>query len=295
MKKKIYKALYVLALAVVAFVLAELGLIEPEFAMSDMGYPVDIQQAGDTVSIISTGQADSALICSDGKYALIDCGQTETGHSEVIQYLKNAGVEQIEVMVLTHFHRDHTSQLAQVLNNFKVKTVVIPKLTKENTPTAKYFTDFLDKVEKEKIKLKSAKKGDSYKVGSGSIKILADTYNDLDTNNTSVATLFTQGDFTFLNTGDGEAVYEQRLLEDFSGRVNLFAAGHHGSSTSNTSEFIGAIHPDFIAISAGKDNEYGHPHREVVQLFEGMQIPYRVTAETGTIVYSINDRCLLTD
>ena len=86
MKKKFYKALYVLVLAVVAVILAELGLIETEFSTLDMGYPVNIQQEGDTVSIISTGQADSALICSDGKYALIDCGQTETGHSEVIQY-----------------------------------------------------------------------------------------------------------------------------------------------------------------------------------------------------------------
>ena len=70
-------------------------------------------------------------------------------------------------------------------------------------------------------------------------------------------------------------------------------AGHHGSGDANTKELITAIKPDFVAISAGKDNDYGHPHREVIRLFKDMGIPYKVTAEDGTIVYSITDNKLL--
>ena len=109
-----------------------------------------------------------------------------------------------------------------------------------------------------------------------------------------MAVLFRQGDFTFLGTADGEAEYEKRLLKEFGEKVTLFTAGHHGSSTSNTKEFISAVNPDFIAVSAGKDNEYGHPHNSVIKRFEENGIPYGITFRDGTIVYSITDNKLLT-
>ena len=88
--------------------------------------------------------------------------------------------------------------------------------------------------------------------------------------------------------------YEKRLLKEFGEKVTLFTAGHHGSSTSNTKEFISAVNPDFIAVSAGKDNEYGHPHNSVIKRFEENGIPYGITFRDGTIVYSITDNKLLT-
>ena len=82
--------------------------------------------------------------------------------------------------------------------------------------------------------------------------------------------------------------YEERLLRVFNEKVTLFAAGHHGSSTSNTEKFITAIDPDYIAISCGEDNEFGHPHREVMALIKEKNIPYGITFEEGTLVYPIN-------
>jgi len=293
MKKKLFTAAYMLVLGMLGYILVQLGVIDTIYVKRTDGYPINLQQAGDTVSVISTGQADSALISSGGKYCLIDMGQTEDGHIGVVEYLKLAGVKEIELMVVTHFHSDHTSELLDVLDSFRVKNVVMPNLTQQNVPTADYFKTFLTKAERKGINLKPAVKDAEYTVGNGTVKILADTYNDLTINDTSVATLFTQGNFTFLSTGDGEAEYEKRLLNDFSQKVTLFAAGHHGSSTSNTAEFIKAINPDFITVSAGRYNEYGHPHKNVTKIFENMGIPYAVTAQQGTLVYSITQNRLL--
>ena len=58
-------------------------------------------------------------------------------------------------------------------------------------------------------------------------------------------------------------------------------------------DFIKTIKPDFAVISAGKNNEYGHPHKRVTKLFDAMGIPYAVTAQQGTIVYSITENKLL--
>ena len=292
-KKKINKLIYTAIVAAVGFILVELGIVDPAVAGLNGGYPVPIEKHGDTVSFLSTGQSDCALISSGGEYCLIDVGQTESGHIGVVEYLNNAGVEEIELMIVTHFHSDHTSELLDVMDNFRINNIIIPDLNKENVPTAEYFKKFLSKVEEDNIKLIAAQKGVQHTVGNGVVTILADTYNDLEINSTSVASLFTQGEFTFLSTGDGEKEYEERLLKDFSEKVTLFVAGHHGSGDANTKNFITAIKPDFVAISAGKDNDYGHPHREVVQLFKDMGIPYKVTAEDGTIVYSITDNKVL--
>lgn len=289
MKKKLSAVICTAVLAVLGFLFAETGLIEAAVTKHSDGYPVALSEAGDTVSVISVGQANSTLISSGGKYCLIDMGETFSGHISVVDYLKYAGVKELELVVITHFHSDHTSQLLEVMDSVKINNIVIPNLSVENVPTADYFKTFLRKAEIRNINLKPAVKGIEYTIGNGKLTVVADTYNDLSINDTSVATLFTQGDFSFLATGDGEAEYEARLLKDFNQKVTLLAAGHHGSSTSSTEEFIKAVSPDFVAVSAGRDNEYGHPHREVRQRFEAMGIPYAVTAEQGTIVYSITE------
>lgn len=248
----------------------------------------------DTVSVISVGQADSALISSGGKFCLIDAGQTaQTSDDTVTGYLDKMGVKEIELAVITHFHQDHISEIADVLNNYKVNKILIPNLTQENIPTSKTFSEFMDIVEQQGIELLAAKKGDKYTVGNGELIVLDDTYNDLGTNSTSVATLFVQGDFTFLNTGDGETEYEQRLANCINQNVTLFTAGHHGSSTSNTEVLLSIIKPQFTAVSAGRDNSYGHPHQEAMEVLKTYSGQVDVTMDKGTLVYSINDKTLI--
>ena len=202
MKSRFLKGIYILVIIILGFFIVQLGTGNFKPVSRN---PVDLSLAGDTVSVLSVGQADSALISSGGRYCLIDAGTPDSGHTDVVTYLNNAKVSEIELVVITHFHTDHTSELLDVMDNFKIKTIVIPNLSVENTPTNAFFTAFLDRVERYGISLKPAEKGDVYTVGSGTLTILDDTYNDLTVNDTSVATLFAQGDFAYLNTGDGEA------------------------------------------------------------------------------------------
>ena len=148
MKSKFLKGLYLLIVSVVGVFLAEAGDFGPVGSIV-----VKPQYTGDTVSVLSVGQANSALISSGGKYCLIDAGYTNTGDTDVVSYLRRAGVIELELVVITHFHSDHTSDIIDVMNSFRIKNMIIPKLTKENMPTASFFSLFLDTVERKNINL----------------------------------------------------------------------------------------------------------------------------------------------
>ncbi|MEG1800728.1 MAG: MBL fold metallo-hydrolase [Oscillospiraceae bacterium] len=260
------------------------------FFMEKLPTATNISTKEDTVTVLNVGQASSSLIASGGKYCLIDAAKTDDGTDTPVGYLKQAGVKEIELLVLTHFHADHIGDALLVLDNFKVNTILIPNLTQENTPTTTFFTKLMDAVEQKGIKLKVAKKGDRYPIGKGELVVAADTINTSGTNDTSVATLFVQGDFSYLNTGDGEKECEQQLAKELKGAVTLFAAGHHGSKTSNTAELLSVIKPKLVAVSAGENNSYGHPNVETMERFSKFGIKPDVTFEQGTLVYSMDTK-----
>lgn len=63
----------------------------------------------------------------------------------------------------------------------------------------------------------------------------------------------------------------------------FFKVNHHGSKTSNSEDFINAISPEIAVISCGKDNSYGHPHQEVLDVFAKYDIKVLRTDMEGDI------------
>ena len=113
------------------------------------------------------------------------------------------------------------------------------------------------------------------------------TYND-NINNMSIVTYFTAPGVSVMSTGDAEKEVEEYVLS--TGEVlksDVMKAGHHGSSTSNTVEFVTAVNPKIFIISCGEDNKYGHPHKEVRDLIDEMQMDAYRTDTMGSIIVSV--------
>ena len=66
---------------------------------------------------------------------------------------------------------------------------------------------------------------------------------------------------------------------------NVLKLGHHGSRTSSAKIFLSAVTPDYAVISAGLNNKYGHPHKEVIDLLAELIIPSVSTIDHGTIIF----------
>jgi beta-lactamase superfamily II metal-dependent hydrolase len=234
------------------------------------------------VHFIDVGQADSILIkVPTGENVLIDAGNN--GDSELLdEYLKSQGVEKIDVAVGTHPHEDHIGSLDTVINNFDVEKVYMPKYAH----TTKTFEDVLLAIKNKGLKISTPVPGNTFNLGEAKFSLLApngDNYKSI--NDYSIVLKMEYGSNSFLFTGDSEILSEKEILEkNYNVQVDVLKVAHHGSTTSTSDEFLNAVSPKYAIISCGEDNDYGHPHKEIVAKLDKKGIKILRTDELGTIV-----------
>ncbi|MBQ7903350.1 MAG: MBL fold metallo-hydrolase [Oscillospiraceae bacterium] len=247
-----------------------------------------------TVTMLDVGQAACTLIESDGRFCLIDAGKSG-GSTDIVSYLTERNVEKLDVFVISHFHYDHTSHAMDVIRNFDIGTVIIPTLTEENKPDSYFYQSLAEESAQGFYKLEYASQGLQFPVGGGTLTVLADTYNSENINDTSTVVSFTKGDFVYVNTADTEADREMEIIPLMPQDIDFLTAGHHGSRDASSEEFLQHLNPRFVGISCGENNEYGHPHRAVLDRLKAMGIPYSITYETGNIVYPMDTSQITTE
>ncbi|MDL2294468.1 MBL fold metallo-hydrolase, partial [Ruminococcaceae bacterium OttesenSCG-928-D13] len=82
-----------------------------------------------------------------------------------------------------------------------------------------------------------------------------------------------------------EKANEKAMLEDGGPLgADVFLAGHHGSSTSNTEAFVGQVSPGLVVVSCAAGNSYGHPHKSALSAFEAANARVLRTDKDGSVV-----------
>lgn len=233
------------------------------------------------VHFIDVGQADSILIQQGNNAMLIDAGNN--GDSETVKnYISKQGIKKLDYVIGTHPHEDHIGGLDYVINNFEIGKIYMPKAT-SNTKT---FEDVVTTIKNKGMQITTPVPGDSFKLGEADCKILAPnsaSYKDL--NNYSIVIQVTYKNNSFMFTGDAEAISETEILnKGFDVKADVLKIGHHGSSSSTSDEFLKKVSPKYAVISAGKDNDYGHPHKETMKRLKDSGITVYRTDESGTII-----------
>ena len=241
-----------------------------------------ITNSGFEVSFIDVGQGDSAFIITpEGKTLLIDAGEKDFA-DDVISHLENKNIEKIDVLVATHPHSDHIGGLEEVVKSFDIGEIYMPKASH----TSSAYKGLLETIGEKGYRVKTAKNGVCINLGNNiNAKFLSPfdgEYENL--NNASAVLKITYGDISFLFTGDIEAEAEKAMCEaGLDLKSTVLKMPHHGSSTSSTKQFVQAVSPQTAVISLGKDNEYGHPHSQIVERYEAQGVKIYRTDKSGTI------------
>lgn len=237
--------------------------------------------SGLEIHYLDVGQGDSTLILCDGHAMLIDAGDNDKG-TAVQSYLEGQGVTALDYVIGTHPDADHIGGLDVVLYKFDCQMVMMPDFEKDT----RTYDDVVQTMKRKRYKNTLPEVGTVYELGSAVFTIVAPNgeYGG-DANDYSVGILLQHGKNRFLFTGDAEEASEADMLENgIDLEADVFKASHHGSRTANTEEFLQTVDPDYVVISCGQDNSYGHPHAEVMNRLRAMGISVFRTDEQGTIV-----------
>lgn len=252
------------------------------------------------INFIDVGQGDSTLIRVNNKSILIDGGgsafesKSDVGEMTLLPYLLDRGLISIDYVIVSHFDADHYKGLIYVVENLKIKNIVISTLGQESND----FNEFIALVRKKNINILEVNMGDILKIGKAKMEVLypnKEPINDNVKNNNALVFKFIWNDFSILFTGDIEEVAEEKILSIYKNNLEklqstVLKVAHHGSKTSSTNSFLEAVNPQIALIGVGKNNKFGHPNQGVIDRLNNLNCKIYRTDEMGEISISVNKK-----
>ena len=250
------------------------------------------------VTFLDVGQGDAILIeTPSGRQVLVDGGPDPVRMVQFVGERMPFQDRTIEMVVLTHPHRDHVTGLVEVLRRYDV-SLVLERELEFDSPS---YEAWRRAVSDEGAEIVQAQAGQVIAFGDGAHvevvspgqRLLRGTVSDVD--NASVVLRLVYDDVSFLLTGDMFSEAEGVLVRgDASIDSDVLKVGHHGSRSSSSAAFLDRVSPTIAVASAGEDNRFGHPHSETLEALSA-SVPEEglfITSERGTVEFTTDGRRL---
>jgi competence protein ComEC len=239
------------------------------------------------VDFLDIGQGDAIYIeAPNGVQMLVDGGRSSRVLSELGKVMP-FGDDSIDVVIGTHPDADHIGGLVNVIERYSVGKII----ESGGKSSSKIYNSLESKIVEKKI---------PHILGRAGMRIILDAksgvyfdilYPDIpdvstmETNTGSIVGKLVYGATSVMLTADSPIEKELHLVSKDPQilDVDILKLGHHGSRTSSSIEYLRATSPTLAIISAGKNNSYGHPHKEVLDKLSFLHIPYLATYTKGTI------------
>lgn len=246
------------------------------------------------ILFFDVGQGDSALISTpDGTNILIDTGINFCPtFYDYHRFFRARGIREIDFLILSHRHSDHTGQAPKILENIKVNQILSLPLERKYRISAK----ILSLIESKNIQINSITSGDIKSDGDNwrIYFVHPDTSgikNIKNENNRSIVFKFVYKNLSILFTGDIENKIQKRLLSygDFL-ESTILKFPHHGSFTSGNHDFLRLVNPEFTTISVGEENRFGFPSDSVLRILNNMNTKTYRTDINGSIIFKYDGK-----
>lgn len=240
------------------------------------------------VYFLDVDQSDCSILMNSGKVLMIDTG-TPDQVPKIREALQSLGITKIDYLIITHQHDDHMGGAAEIIENYEVANIIMPKLSKINMVTTRAYENLLNTIKEKQVHAIAAEPNLTFDFGNAECAVLAPLSQDENLNNMSAVTKVTFGSTSFLFQGDAEKKVESAILSNGTDvSADVIKVGHHGSKTSSSKKYIEAVSPKIAVISCGMQNKYGHPHAATLETLNN------IGADTY-ITYKYNSLCVKSD
>ena len=253
-------------------------------------------EAGDIlrITVIDVGKGDCILVQtgdeSAPKNVLIDTGYKAT-RKDVVSYLKKQGVNQLDVLIISHFHKDHVGGAAYILQQLNVSKIIMPGYES----TRGTYIDMMDylqgggsSIPRERLLYKDTPDlsfeigGAAYHIYPSSIPFDGDNDNDA-----SMAITLDYDGHTALFAGDLEKAGISQLIKNHADVLpkksfDILKLPHHGGMESNTGDLLDRLKDGgAVIITDGQDKRaYG----TLLDTLDESNMTYYSSADDGTII-----------
>lgn len=231
------------------------------------------------VTVVDVGQGQCVLLHSEGRTYMVDCGGSydKVAADKVVATLHSQGIFRLDGLILTHYDRDHVGAAQYLLTRVPADVVYLP----EGPDREKWVPS-----------IEAAATGqlcpvvDDMELAWADASITLFSFGAVETSNeSSLCVLFQRENCDILITGDQSKLGEMALLSQHAiPQLDALVVGHHGSHSSTGEYLLEATRPAVALISVGRENAYGHPDSEVLELLERFGCEVRRTDLEGTII-----------
>jgi len=242
------------------------------------------------VAFLDVGQGDAIFIeAPNGNQLLLDAGPNNAVLRELSKLMPFYD-RSVDMIIESHPDKDHIAGFIEVARRYDIGLAMEPGV-KSHSAVYGELNKVVAENSPRRIPKVLARRGMRINMGDGArVDILLPDrdVSDLETNTASIVAKLVYGNTSFMLTGDSPRAMEKYLVS-LSGpaadglKSDVLKVGHHGSRTSTSEIFLGAVSPEYAIISAGAGNRYGHPHKETVDLLNRFEIPVLNTINLGTI------------
>lgn len=250
------------------------------------------------IIFVDVGQGDCIHIkAPNGKNILVDGGgslnqnQYDVGEKILAPYLLKNGVSRIDMAFITHLHEDHYKGMLSLMNTLDVKQLALPIHVRSHP-----LNDEIEKLaEKRKTNIAYLEKNDRILIDKNISIVVFNpkkqsekSYDDEEENNRSLVLLLDYEGTKTLLTGDIESEIESLLVKEIGNmNADILKVPHHGSNTSSTIHFVNKVNPSIAIIQVGKNNNFGHPSKEVLKRYKEKEIMVYRNDKNGAILINI--------
>lgn len=270
------------------------------------------ERSGLTVTALSVGQGDAILITLPEGAVLIDGGGDAEFQPSFLQAFADAGIDELDFLVVTHPERDHTAFLPVLLESVSVKTAYLPLI--ESPETFGAFRESSDRLYGSGCAVRITELYDTFTLGDARFVVLSpspasdpngeyaayargetDTTNDL----SAVVYLEYEG-CRFVFAGDASAAVENKIVTRWElglyrpfgvelDEIDFLKVSHHGSADASSAAFLSLLKPSYAVVSVGAANSYGHPSEAALSRLIGCGAAVYRTDFFGSVTVSVTE------
>ncbi|MCX6121569.1 MAG: DNA internalization-related competence protein ComEC/Rec2 [Ignavibacteriales bacterium] len=244
-----------------------------------------------TATVLDVGQGDAILIeFPNTKRMLIDAGplsqKFDAGERTIVPFLKRNGISKLDYLLITHSHSDHMGGAGSVLKLLQIDTIIMASPAAANHQVK----DVLEIAEARHSGIKTVQAGNQIQIDSNArVYVLHPDSNHIaerNMNNSSIVLKIVYGNSSLMLVGDAEVAVEHRIIPKYGAFLSsdILKAGHHGSISSTSEEFLKLVRPQTVLISVGNHNKFRHPSPFTLWRMKANLIDIQRTDKLGAII-----------